>query len=77
MLMHLIQVCSSYLSQGNAALTPEGNVLTNDFVALPSWEENKQRLSTTTSDRETTKRRSDYRMTSVSCYNELTKGARR
>lgn len=65
MLRHLIQVCSSYLSQADAAPTPEANVLTNDLVALPLWEEHKQKL------RGTTRRR----MTSVSCSDEVTEGA--
>lgn len=65
MLRHLIQVCSCYPSQARAAPTPEANVLTNDLVALPLWEEHEQKL------RETTRRR----MTSVSCYDEVTKGA--
>lgn len=42
MLRHLIQVCSSFLSQAHAAPTPEGTVLTSDLVALPPWEEHKQ-----------------------------------
>lgn len=63
MLRLLIQVCGSFLSRAHAAPTPEASVLTNDPVALPLWEEHKQKL------RERTRRR----MTSVSCYDEVTK----
>lgn len=65
MLRHLIQVCSSFLSRAHAAPTPEANVLMNDLVALPLWEEHGQKL------RETARRR----MTSVSCSDGVTKGA--